>query len=214
MIGMPAVPAVGGAPRHLGGWNAMRQVARGVMGIAWLMAASQGLAFDPISGAISKGVATAMDVRSKKEVQADLAIDAAVSRKLGEQKGSELNNVSLLVFARHGALVGFANSEEVKRKAGELAQGEKRLRSLSNDIVVGTTGGGMLANALLDKKIDLKLTATKGVSSVNMRWKVYGGDVFLMGVARSKAEADLAVRTIKALDGVKAIHSSLRVGKS
>ena len=71
----------------------------------------------------------------------------------------------------------------------------------------------MVGNAVLDKKIDLKLTATRGVSSVNMRWKVYGGDVFLMGVAQSKAEVDLTLETIKALDGVKAIHSSLRVGK-
>jgi osmotically-inducible protein OsmY len=66
---------------------------------------------------------------------------------------------------------------------------------------------------VLDKKIDLTLTATKGVSSVNMRWKVYGGDVFLAGVAQSKAEADLAVRKIKGLDGVKTVHSSLRIGK-
>ena len=35
----------------------------------------------------------------------------------------------------------------------------------------------MAADAVLDKKIDLKLTATKGVSSVNMRWKAYGKEV-------------------------------------
>lgn len=192
----------------------MRQVVRGLICIASLAFAAKVFAFDPISGAVSKGIATAMDVRSKAEVKADLAIEAAVSNRLGKQKGDELKDVSLLVFARHGVLVGFARSEEAKRKAGELAQGEKRLRSLGNDIVVGAASGGMVGNALLDKKIDLKLTATKGVGSVNMRWRVYGGDVFLMGVAHSKAEADLAVRTIKGLDGVKAVHSSLRVGKT
>lgn len=191
----------------------MRQIIRGVFGIASLVFVTQVLAFDPVTGAVSKGIATAMDVRSKNEVKADVEIDAAATKKLVDQKGDDLKNVSLLVFARHGVLVGFARNDEVKRKAEELVKGDKQFRSLKNDVVVGTAGGGMVANAMLDKKIDLKLTATKGVSSVNMRWKVYGGDVFLMGVAQSKAEADRAVKAIKGLDGVKAIHSGLRIGK-
>ena len=191
----------------------MRQLARSVFCVASLLIAGQVLAFDPITGAISKGIATAMDVRSKNDVKVDVEIDAAISKKLLDQKGDDLKNVSLLVFARQGVLVGFAKNEEAKRKAEELAKTEKRLRLLKNDIVVGAIGGGMVGNAVLDKKIDLKLTATKGVSSVNMRWKVYGRDVFLMGVAQSKAEADLAIKSIKSLDGVKTVHSSLVIGK-
>jgi osmotically-inducible protein OsmY len=183
------------------------------VGIASLVIAAQAFAFDPITGAISKGISTAMDVRSKDDVKADVEIDAAVAKKLIDQKGGDLKNVSLLVFARHGVLVGFAKNDEVKRMAEGLTKSDKRLRSLRNDIIVGAVAGGMVGNAVLDKKIDLKLTATRGVSSVNMRWKVYGGDVFLMGVAQSKAEATLATKAIKGLDGVKTVHSSLRIGK-
>jgi osmotically-inducible protein OsmY len=170
-------------------------------------------AFDPITGAISKGVATALDVRSKEDVQADVEIDAAVTKKLVEQKGDEFKNISLLVFARHVVLVGFAKSDETRLKAEGLAKTAKKLRSLRNDIIVGQAGGNFGSNVVLDKKIDLTLTATKGVSSVNMRWKAYGGDVFLTGVAQSASEMNLAVRTVKGLDGVKTVHSSLRVGK-
>lgn len=180
---------------------------------AVLVAASCSLsayAFDPITSAISKGIATAMDVRSKDDVKIDVELDGAVTKKLMDQKGDDFKNVSLLVFARHGVLVGFAKSDEIKKKAEELAK-DKRFRALKNDIVVGAAGGGMAGNAVLDKKIDLTLTATKGVSSVNMRWKVYGSEVFLMGVAQSKAEADLAMKTIKGLDGVKNVRSSLRI---
>lgn len=183
------------------------------MGMAALLLATQVAAFDPLTGAISKGIATAMDVRSKGEVKADVEIDAAVTKMLIDQKGDDLKNVSLLVFARHGVLVGFAKDDKTRRKAEELARSEKRLKSLKNDIVLAAAGGGMVGNALLDKKIDLKLTATKGVASVNMRWKVYGGDVFLTGVAQSKAEADLATKTIRGMDGVKAVHASLRIGR-
>lgn len=177
---------------------------------AVLAAAAPVHAFDPITSAISKGIATAMDVRSKDDVKVDVELDAAVTKKLVDQKGDDFKNVSLLVFQRQGVLVGFAKSDEVRKKAEDLAK-DKRFRALKNDIVVGAAGGGMAGNAVLDKKIDLTLTATKGVSSVNMRWKVYGGDVFLMGVAQSKGEADLAVKTIKGLDGVKTVRSSLRV---
>lgn len=191
----------------------MRQLAHGLFVIASVVIATRVFAFDPITGAISKGIATAMDVRSKDEVKADVEIDAAVTRKLLDQKGDDLKNVSFLVFARHGALVGFARNDEARRKAEDLARSEKRLRSLKTDIVIGTVAGSMVGNAMLDKKIDLKLTTTKGVGSVNMRWKVYGGDVFLTGVALSKAEADLAIKAIKSLDGVKTIHSSLHIGR-
>ncbi len=191
----------------------MTQATRSLLGIASLVVVIQAFAFDPITSAISKGVATAMDVRSKDEVKADVEIDATATKKLVDQKGDDLKSVSFLVFARHGVLVGFARNNEAKRKAEDLVKGDRRLRSLKNDVVVGAIRGGMIGNAVLDEKIGLTLTATKGISSVNMRWKVYGGDVFLMGFAQSKAEADLTIKTIKKLDGVQIIHSSLRIGK-
>jgi osmotically-inducible protein OsmY len=44
-----------------------------------------------------------------------------------------------------------------------------------------------------------------------MRWKSVGGRVILMGVAKSKTEANLAVSKIKSLVGVKSVKSCLRV---
>ena len=177
------------------------------------VASTPGHAFDPVTSVIGKGISTALDVRSKAEVEADVAIDATLTKRLVEHKGDEFRNIAVLVFARHAVLVGFAATTEVKKKADDLARGDKRLRSVKNDIVVGRASGSVAADTLLEKKIDLKLTAAKGVHSVNMRWKVYGGDVFLTGVAKTAAEADLALRTVKAADGVKTVHSSLRVGK-
>ena len=189
-----------------------------IWNLAWIALCLSGMAasahaFDPVTSLLSKGVATALDVRSMDEVKADVEIDAHVTRMLAEQKGDDLKNVTLLVFARHGVLVGFAKDNAAKRKAEDLARTEKRFLSLKNDIRIGQAGGSLGANVVLDKKIDLSLTATKGVSSVNMRWKVYGGDVFLTGVAQSGVEANLAVNTIRKLEGVRTVHSSLRIGK-
>lgn len=191
----------------------MGMLARIIIIITGCFLTLQAYAFDPITTVLGKGISTALDVRTKEEVKEDISIDVAVTRMFVEQKGDQFKNISLLVFARHGVLVGFAANAEARRKAEQLVKGEKRLRSLTNKIMVGTANGNFGSNLVLDKKIDFKLTATKGVSSVNMRWKVYGGDVFLMGIAQSRKESDFAVKVIKELDGVKAVHSSLRIGK-
>lgn len=184
-----------------------------MLGLACLALAMQANAFvDPLSLAGS-AVSTAMDVRTKTEVKNDVEIDAALTKKLLEAKGDDLKNVSALVFAQQAVLVGYVKNEEARRKAEELAKADKRIRSLKNDIVVGSPAGGMAGNLVLDKKIGAVLTAAKGVNSVNLRWKAYGGEVFLMGIAKSKAEADLAVAKIRGLDGVKNVRSSLRIGR-
>jgi len=191
----------------------MGSLVRLVVGLFGLMAAVPAAAFDPTFSLLSKGISTAMDVRSRDDVEHDIWIDLALTRKLLVNKGDAYTDISVLVFARHAVLVGFAKNRDIRRQAVKLAKTEKRLRSLKNAIVVGATDGNIAINLLLDKKIDLVLIATQGVGSVNMRWKVYAGDVFLMGVAQSRREANLAVRTIKELHGVKKVHSSLRIGK-
>lgn len=168
---------------------------------------------DPITSALSKGVAVAMDIRSTEDVKADMEIDNDLSGKLRDTGSEEFEHISVLVFARQVVLVGFAKTDVVRRKAIALTARHKLARHFKNDIIVGRTDGGLIGNLWLDKKIDLALTATEGVRSVNMRWKVHGGHVFLMGVAQSKAEAALAIKTIKGLDGVKTVRSSLRIGK-
>lgn len=191
----------------------MKTAGSAMLGLILLGAAGQSAAFDPITSFAGKVISTAMDVRTKDEVKDDVDIDVVMTKKLLDQKGDDFKNTSILVFARHAVLVGYAKNEDVRRKAGEIAKAERKIRSLKNGILIGTPSGGMGGNLVLDKKIDYSLTATKGVSSVNMRWKVYGGEIFLMGVAKSQKEANLAITTIRRLEGVKNVHSSLRIVK-
>ena len=171
------------------------------------------LAFDPVTTIAGSAISTAMDVRSKSEVKNDVEIGITATKLLLENKGDDLKGVSLLVFAQRAVLVGLVKNEEAKRKAVALLGKDKRIRSLQNEIVVSTTesGGSMVSNLLLEKKIGATLTVAQGVHSVNMRWKAVGGRVVLMGVAQSRAEADLAVSKIKGLGGVNSVKSRLRL---
>ena len=190
-----------------------RELRSAVAALFLLCLAQSSLAFDPITTLAGSVISTAMDVRTKSEVKDDVEIDAAITKRLLENKGDELKGVSALVFAQHVVLAGLVRSADAKRKAAELAGKDERIRSLQNEIVVSATesGGSLASNLFLEKKIGATLTATKGVSSVNMRWKSVGGRIILMGVAKTRAEADLAVSRIRSLDGVKSVKSRLRI---
>lgn len=190
-----------------------RKFKSAVTGLLLLCFAQPLLAFDPITTLAGSVISTAMDVRTKSEVKNDVEIDATITKRLLDNKGDELKGVSVLVFAQHVVLAGLVKSADAKRKAAVLMGKDDRIRSLQNEIIVSTTesGGSMASNLFLEKKIGATLTATKGVSSVNMRWKAVGGRIILMGVAKTRAEADLAVSRIKALDGVKSVKSRLRI---
>lgn len=184
-----------------------------IAGLFFLCFIQPSLAFDPITSLVGSVISTAMDVRSKSEVKNDIEIDIAATKRLTENKGGDLKDVSLLVFAQHAVLTGLVKNEGAKRKAADLVGKDKRIRSLQNEIIIGASenGGGMASNLFLEKKIGAILSAAQGVHSVNMRWQAMGGRVVLMGVAKSQAEANLAVSKIKTLDGVKSVKSCLRV---
>ena len=183
------------------------------VGLFLLCFMQSSLAFDPITSIAGSLISTAMDVRTKSEVMNDVDIDAAITKRLLENKGDDLKGVSVLVFAQRVVLVGSVKGQKAKLKAAELVGKDKRIRSLQNEIFVDAveSGGGMASNLFLEKKIGATLTATQGVSSVNMRWKAIGGRIVLMGIAKSKTEANLAVSKIKTVDGAKSVKSCLRI---
>jgi len=87
---------------------------------------------------------------------------------------------------------------------------DKSIRSVRNELLVGDVAS-FARDTALEGEINAKLTAAKGISSVNMRWCATGGQVVLMGVAQSKAESDQAIAIVRGTKGVKAVKPSLRI---
>ena len=160
--------------------------------------------------AISRAVSTTMDVRSKAEVTADTAIGAGASKRLLDDRKSEWTGVTVMVFAQHVVLAGAVKSADVKKRVEEVVRSDKRIRSFRNELLVGDVGS-LVRDSALEGEINADLTAAKGISSVNMRWCATGGHVVLMGVAQSQQEADLALRKIRAIKGVKSVKAHLRI---
>ena len=159
---------------------------------------------------LGRAVTTAMDVRTKDEVADDVDIAASGSKRLLEDKRAEWAGVSLLVFARRVVIAGAVKNAGARKAVEAVVRQDKRIRSLANELLVGDVGS-LVKDTALEAEINAKLTAAKGVASVNMRWNATGGHVVLMGVAQSKAESALAVATVRGVQGVKSVKSQLRV---
>ncbi len=159
---------------------------------------------------LGKVVTTSMDARTKAEVTADAEISAGASKRLLDHKQAEWAGVTVLVFAQHAVIAGAVKSAEVKKLVEEIVKRDPKLRSTRNELLVGDIGS-LARDTALEAEINAKLTAAKGVSSVNMRWCATGGHVVLMGVAQSQPEAGLAAATVRGIKGVKSLKSHLRV---
>lgn len=192
----------------------MRTFACATMFIVWAAASMPANAqLNPLS-IVGRAISTTMDVRTKDEVANDAEIDADANKRLLDDKRAEWSRVSLLVFAQHLVIAGAVRSDEAKKIVEEVVKKDRRIRSLRNELtVIRKPGdeGGLVKDTATSTKIDAVLTAAKGISSVNMRWKTVNGHVVLMGVAQSKDEAALAVSKIRELDGVKGVRSHLRI---
>ena len=177
--------------------------------IALLLAAGTAWGQNPFS-VLGRVVTTTMDMRSKAEVTADAEISAGASKRLLDDKKAEWAGVTVLVFAQHVVLAGAVKTDAVKKRVEELVKQDKRIRSLKNELQVGDVGS-LARDTALEAEINAKLTAAKGISSVNMRWCATGGRVVLIGVAQSQHELDAALRVVRPVKGVKLLVSHLRV---
>lgn len=167
-------------------------------------------AFDPFTSLVSRAVSTTLDMRTKAEVTADTEIGAGASKALLDDKKAEWKGVSVLVFAQHAVIAGSVKDEATKKRVQEIVARDKRIRSLKNELRVAADTS-FVGDTVIEEKINAVLTVTKGISSVNMRWKSVAGNVVLMGVAQSAAESALAQSKVRGLNGVNSLKSHLRV---
>ena len=180
-----------------------------VCALLWLAGPQAVAQVNPLS-ALGRVVSTTMDARTKNEVAADTEIGAAASKQLLEDKSAEWAGVTVLVFQRHVVLAGAVKTGDVKQRVEDLVSKDRRIKSLTNELMVGNLGS-LARDTALEVQINAALTAASGVSSVNMRWCATGGHVVLMGVAQSAREASLAQSKVRGVSGVKSLRSHLRV---
>lgn len=159
-------------------------------------------------------VATTMaEERKVGDVGNDARIKASILSQFTEEAKGLLMDVGTDVYEGQVMLTGSVKRAEDRAKAEELVRQVNGVREIFNEIQV-TQEGGVLASAN-DTRIELSLKAnlftTRGISSINYRWRAVNGVVYLIGTAQDQDELDRVFEVIRATSGVRDIVSHVRV---
>jgi osmotically-inducible protein OsmY len=151
---------------------------------------------------------TPAESRSFTDVTEDSRIKLAISdRLLSNQYRDLFFDVSSIVYQSRVLLTGKVASEQDKARATELARSIGGVKEVFNEIQV--TREGSIWNAandtFIEAEIKARLLGARDVKSIDYRWTAVNGVVYLVGYAKSDAEARRAVDVIRHTKYVKQV---------
>jgi len=145
---------------------------------------------------------------------------AVVDLRLEDGNGLEV--VEALRAARDDVrivmLTGTVKFAKNKQRATELIQGIKGVKRIVNELqVTNDYGPRAAANDLwIETKLKLLLLGTKGIRSINYRWRSVNGVVYLIGAGQSQQEMSMVLNVIRTTVRVKKVinHAWVRPPKT
>ena len=158
-------------------------------------------------------VTTVAEDRPLSATKDDIGIKASILKAFAEEAKGLLVDVSTDVYEGDVMLTGSVKKIEDRRKAVELARRVDGVKNLYDNIQVTEEGGiGATAKDIgIELKLKANLLGTKGVGSINLRWRSVHGVVYYIGAVHSKEELDKVMSVTRATDGVKNIVSHIRI---
>jgi osmotically-inducible protein OsmY len=150
---------------------------------------------------------TPAESRSFSEVTDDSRIKLAISEGLLSNQYRDLYlDVSSIVYQRRVLLTGKVGSEQDKARATEMVRSIGGVKEVFNEIIVAS---GSLANAandtFIEADIKARLVGTRDVKSIDYRWTAMNAVVYLVGYAKTDAEAQRVVDVIRNTKYVKQV---------
>lgn len=158
-----------------------------------------------LSGAVLSGCAidaatTVVEDRKFSNVMDDTEIKANVIKRLLTPTDNDLFlDVSTDVYEGRVMLTGAVYIARDKERAEALVRDLRGVNTIYNDIQVTDKGGfkNTANDVWINAKLKAKYFAEVGVKSINLRWRVVNGTVYLLGLARSDKERRLMIQLAK-----------------
>jgi osmotically-inducible protein OsmY len=151
---------------------------------------------------------TPVENRTFAEVSDDAGIKLKINTALLSSAYRDLYfDVSSIVYQGRVLLTGKVETEADKARASQLVRDIPGVREVFNEVQVNVPGGLVSStnDAFIETEIKVRLIGTKEVKSIGYRWTAVNGIVYLMGYARSDAEAQKAVEVIRNTKYVKQV---------
>lgn len=167
-------------------------------------------ACDPFTASVGAGAlvtAAAAEDKGISGVYSDSKIRTKINMCWLNKEPVLMDRLFLSVQQGHVLLTGVVESEELKEKAAHLTQSIPGVVKLINDIQVGKPQGlgDYSQDAWITTKLKARLLFTKGVALRNYSIRTVGQKVYLMGLAKDRAEIERVIACASSLSGVRDI---------
>ena len=157
---------------------------------------------------------TVAEDRSLSQLATDAEIRLDLNKKLHGEKYRDLFlEVSTNVFEGRVMLTGSVKTLADKNRASALAQDITGVRTIYNDLQVTDQGGfkNTANDVWIEAKLKARLVAEKGVRSINLRWRVVNGVVYVIGRVRTEEEMGKVLTVIRDVDHVTRVVNHIVV---
>lgn len=157
--------------------------------------------------------------RSLETLRDDTAITFDINEiLLGEKYRDLFAEISTDAYERVVLLTGTVKFAQNKQRATDLVRSVKGVKRIVNELqVTSDYGVGSAANDLwIETKLKVLLLGTKGIRSINYRWRSVNGTVYVIGAGRSQRELNTVLDVIRKTDRVKKVvnHAWVRPPKA
>lgn len=161
-----------------------------------------------VGGAASAGVA-ASEERGIKGAANDTVIRVKINEAWVNEDFDTFNRLNLQIYEGRVLVSGRVPNQALADKAIQAAWKPEGVREVINEIEI-SEGGGLndFANdTLINARLDADLLFDGDVSSINYSTRAVGGTVYLLGVAKDRAELDRVFRIARDIPNVKRVIS-------
>ena len=157
--------------------------------------------------------------RSLETLRDDTAITFDINEiLLGEKYRDLFPEISTDVYEHVVMLTGTVKFAQNKQRASDIVRGVKGVKRIINELeVTSDYGVRAAANDLwIETKLKVLLLGTKGIRSINYRWRSVNGTVYVIGAGRSQAELNTVLNVIRKTERVKKVvnHAWIRPPKA
>ena len=151
--------------------------------------------------------------KSAGQLLDDNTVNASVKAELVGAKGIPSSDINVETYRGVVLLSGFVESQEIKDKAGKLAQGVSGVTKVHNAIALHakTSMGTKLDDTVLTGKVKTALMNDDAVKSGQINVETRAGVVQLGGFVSGEGMRKRALEVAGKIEGVKKVENALYV---
>lgn len=150
---------------------------------------------------------SARDERSIGDQATDKAISLGIKKDLADRDGNMALKVHVYCFLQHVYLIGAINDGAFRKFAVKVSKETKDVKTVTKYFV--KESDTMSDDLAIAAKVRTALIAEGDLSATQIETEVMNGEVVMVGMVRSLADAKLAAKVAMGVDGVRKVKSFL-----